>query len=43
MDRKKNDANGGNNAIIKCVQPQPSPFRGENVGKKYQTWNLGNK
>lgn len=37
----KNDANGGNNTIIKCVQPQPSPLRGENVGKKYQTWNFG--
>jgi hypothetical protein len=26
--------NGGNNAKIKRVQPQPSPWKGENVGKK---------
>ena len=33
--------NGGIYAIIKQVQPQPSPFQGENVGKIYQTWNFG--
>jgi hypothetical protein len=31
----------GNDANIKCVQPQPSPFWGENNGKIYLTWNLG--
>ena len=25
--------NGGNYAKLKCVQPQPSPFQGENGGK----------
>jgi hypothetical protein len=34
--------NGGNDAKIEIVQPQPSPFQGENVGKIYQTWNPGN-
>ena len=33
--------NGGYNAIINRVQPQPSPFQGENVGQIYQTWNFG--
>jgi hypothetical protein len=33
--------NGGNHAKLKCVQPQPSPFWSEFVGKIYQTWNPG--
>ena len=37
----KMNRNGGNNAKIKWVQPQPSPFQGENVGKNHQTWNFG--
>ena len=35
--------NAGNHANLKCVQPQPSPFWGEFVGKIYQTWNLGKR
>ena len=33
---------GGNDAKIMGVQPQSSPWKGENVGKIYQTWNFGN-
>jgi hypothetical protein len=35
------DQYGGNNAEIKGIQPQSSPWKGENVGKTYQTWNFG--
>jgi hypothetical protein len=34
--------NGGNEATIKRVQPQPLPLQGENGDKKYQTWNFDN-
>lgn len=37
----KSMGNGGNHAKLKYVQPQPSPFWGEFIGKVYQTWNLG--
>ncbi len=36
----KMNENGGNDAKIKRVQPQPSPWKGENIGKKLQTWNF---
>lgn len=32
---------GGNKTKINSVQPQPSPFWGENNGKIYLTWNPG--
>jgi hypothetical protein len=32
---------GGNDAKIKGVQPQSSPWKGEIVGKKNPTWNFG--
>lgn len=33
--------NGGNYVKVKCVPPQSSPLRGENVGKFNSTWNPG--
>lgn len=36
----KNERNGSNDAKIKRVQPPPSLWKGENVGKKLQTWNF---
>jgi hypothetical protein len=37
----KNDIKWRNDVKITCVQPQPSSFRGENVGKLYPPWNPG--